>query len=197
MPFFRQQVQILNFLSTPGSIRDHDSMFDETTALALSPRVKTRITERDSAVNEAVHLMHNKKPYQAWLPVSLFKKWDEIYRERLGPVFDLWGQPSHSENGRVFDEAFDEYKLAIIAATKDALAAMDKGKDVASGVGDQISNGLVNKLEWVLFAKLFMDMDGIGVLSPLLGVAFLVDVVKKFCMHEVAISEVNDLLHNP
>jgi hypothetical protein len=61
----------------------------------------------------------------------------------------------------------------------------------ASQDGQRIDKELVNKLKWVLKKRVFYKNYGLLASSPLLSVAFMVDISIKFHEHELALSEVS------
>jgi hypothetical protein len=145
---------------------------------------------RKFGAKKMANMIKGYEPVRTWIPSSLLLAWDHIYTTKLGPFIDFWGQDPLSENGVAYFHAFHEYMKEILKVTSKTIRERNRIRPTTSVFTDQIEDELINKLDWIFRAQVFWIKEKLPWMTPLLGVAWIVDVVNKFSMHEIALEEV-------
>jgi hypothetical protein len=133
-------------------------------------------------------------PLRMWLRPELFRLWEECYVRHLAAHIDNYGQDTTSQSlhGQVWLKAYASYREDVLAATMKFFSDTTiVDLEQASEDGQNIDKELVNKLKWVLKKRVFYKHYGLLASSPLLSVAFMVDITTKFHEHELALAEVS------
>jgi hypothetical protein len=146
-------------------------------------------TTRKQAQQQMSLMLQSHQPLRSWFPSRLLQVWDEIYSSYLSPVFDFCGQSRLSENGSIWAKSLDTYASHILKITVDFFKANPPPNFTSDT--QIIQDDFINKLQWELSAHIMYDHNGYEFQSPLLGVPWMVDIVKKFTIHEAALAEVS------
>jgi hypothetical protein len=180
---------MLDFLCTPIKMMPIQPHIEKLETLSDEYTASYVWMTRERAQQQMSLMLQSHRPLRSWFPNLLLQIWDEIYSTHLSPVFDFCGQSSLTENGTTWKKTFQTYASHILQATLDFFKTSPPPNFTPDA--QIIYDDFINKLQWFLSAYILKGRNGYNFRCPLLGVPWMVDIVKKFSIHEFALAEVS------